>query len=167
MQMEAVPRLFTLCLSCVADGYRLHAHRPDVSYRCLPRHIRSYLLPVLCKRGLIHDDNADQVCPRAHVYVQCGGTFCCHRIERIMPTWCVSAWMGFPLSMVGLGERGSVFVPACVLSTCGVPTAGLQHLGAHSGGLASRPLSTGGQRAPAVGCLTTACVPSLHLNELP
>ena len=64
--------------------------------------------------------------------------------------------------MVGLGRRGSVFVHACVLSTCGMPTAGPQHLGAHSGGLASRPLSTGGQRAPAVGRLTTGCVPSLH-----
>lgn len=58
--MDAVPRLFNLCLSRVADGYRLHSRRPDVSYLRLPRHIRSYLLPILSKRGLLHDHNLDQ-----------------------------------------------------------------------------------------------------------
>ena len=69
--MDAVPCLFSLCLSRVADGYRHHSHRPDVSYLCLPPHIRSYLLPVLSKRGLLHDHNVDQVsvcvCVRACV----------------------------------------------------------------------------------------------------
>ena len=74
--MDVVPSLFSMCLSRVADCYRLHAHRQDVSYRLLPRHMKSYLLPVLCKRELLHDRNIDQVCVRACRSVDCSCVHC-------------------------------------------------------------------------------------------
>ena len=46
-------KLMDLCVMCIADGFSFY--EPQIS--SLPRHMKGYLMPVLCKRSLITDEN--------------------------------------------------------------------------------------------------------------
>jgi hypothetical protein len=56
-KMEVVPSLSGLCISFVAKEIRLL--QDQVLH--LPPHLKSYILPLLCKRGIVSNDNINKV----------------------------------------------------------------------------------------------------------
>ena len=55
--MEAVPSLSSLCITFIAEDFQFFREKLSA----LPPHLKSYILPLLCKRGFVNTSNISKV----------------------------------------------------------------------------------------------------------